>query len=152
MQNEDIIKMSRHIIYQAEQMGGKDKYEEAIIKLNEAIGHLISFSTPPEEQLYEKISLLHDCFFTAGRYYFELKKFSTAIENFITAKRFAMPKDNKDRLNKWIEASLDEYEFLLKEPDTKDTALSELDDLQCVLFKNKIPLLPRIEKLLKQYG
>jgi tetratricopeptide (TPR) repeat protein len=150
MQN-DTIKTSRHLLYQAEMIGGKGEYQEAINKLNEAINHLVYFP-PSEEQQYEKISLLHNCFFIAGRYYFELKNFSTAIENFIIAKIFATSKDDKDRLDGWIDGSLDEYEFLLKEPKTKDKALAELDELQDGLFKNNIPILPRIEELFKQYG
>lgn len=149
MQN-DTIEISRQLLHQAELMGGNGKYAEAITKLNEAINHLVYFSLSEEQ--YEKISLLHNCFFAAGRYYFELKNFSTAIENFITAKLYATSKNGKNRLDEWIEGSLDEYEFLLREPATKDTALSELDELQNKLFKNKIPILPRIEELFKQYG
>ncbi|HBM45644.1 MAG: hypothetical protein UT05_C0004G0054 [Parcubacteria group bacterium GW2011_GWF2_38_76] len=148
MQN-DTIKISKQLLHQAELMGGNSEYAKAITKLNEAINHLVYFS-PPEEQQHEKISLLHQCFFDAGRYHSELKHFATAIENFITAKLFAVSKDNTDQLDRWIDGSLDEYEFLIQEPATKDIALSELDELQDKLFKNNIPVLPRIEKLLKQ--
>ena len=150
MQN-DTIQICEQLLYQAESIGEGGKYTEAIAKINEAINHLVYF-TPLDAQQDKKASLLHNCFFTAGRYYFELKQFEQAIENFITAKLFVSSKEDTDRLDGWIDGSFDEYEFLLREENTKKDTISELRKLKKKLAQNNIQIPARIEKLLKRYG
>jgi tetratricopeptide (TPR) repeat protein len=141
---ENNIKINKMLIHQAEIMKNNGNYENALNKLNETINNLIYFCNSCEPK--DKREMLYTCFFNAGRCYFEMKKFSNAVENFTTAKSFNISKEDNNKTDKWIDGCIDELEFLIKKNDKN--VHNEIIELNNKLHKNKITN-TRIDKLIK---
>lgn len=139
------IPLNRPLVHEAEILASKEDYVGALKKLDEAISSLVHLTEP--ESLEERGILLYECFFMAGRCHLELENLSSSIENLITAKLFAKSSDDKDKLDGWIDACIDDYESLLKDEATKERARAEIVTLRGKLLKNNLTN-TRIEELL----